>query len=212
MKRYILWDHDGVLVDTEPCYFEATRSTLRELGVDLGKEDYLDDMAIGRSAWERAKRLGVTDERIAAGKRARNALYQRYLSERDIDIPGVGQVLGTLAAHYAMAIVTTAKREDFDLIHRDRNLVRHMAFVLASGDYPRAKPAPDPYLEALSRFGAAPGDAVVVEDSERGLRAAVAAGIDCVIIDNDFVKGQDFRAATHHIRSITALPALLAGL
>ena len=56
-----------------------------------------------------------------------------------------------------------------------------MRFVLANGDYVSSKPAPDPYLEASRRFGAEPGDAIVVGDSERGLRSAVAAGIDCVI-------------------------------
>ena len=53
---------------------------------------------------------------------------------------------------------------------------------------------------------------LVVEDSERGLRAAVAAGIDCVIVENEFVAGQDFSAATHQIASLEELPELLAGL
>ncbi|MGD8418536.1 MAG: HAD-IA family hydrolase, partial [Pseudomonadales bacterium] len=129
-----------------------------------------------------------------------------------IEIDGVTDVLETLAVRYAMAIVTTAKRTDFDLIHRERRIVRHMRFVLASGDYARAKPAPDPYLAALERFGAAPEEAVVVEDSERGLRAAVAAGIDCVVVDNAFVRGQDFSAATYRIGSLGELPALLETL
>ena len=87
-----------------------------------------------------------------------------------------------------------------------------MDFVLASGDYPRAKPAPDPYLTALERFGAEPAEAVVVEDSERGLRAAVAAGIDCVVVANDFVRGQDFSRATARIDRLDELPGVIAAL
>jgi HAD superfamily hydrolase (TIGR01509 family) len=212
MKSYILWDHDGVLVDTEPWYFEATRQQISTLGVDLLLEDYLVDMAQGRRAWERALARGATEAEVEARRRARNIDYQRHLREQDIEIPGVEAVLTELGRQFAMAIVTTARREDFELIHRDRNIVRHMDFVLASGDYPRAKPAPDPYLAALERFGAEPHEAIVVEDSERGLRSAVAAGIDCVVVASDFVRGQDFSAASYRIDSLEALPGLLAGL
>jgi HAD superfamily hydrolase (TIGR01509 family) len=212
MKSYILWDHDGVLVDTEPWYFEATRKAIEPLGVTLDRSGYLSNMAAGRSAWEQARALGVPEDRILTHRQARDAAYQEYLRTRNIEIDGVTDVLETLAVRYAMAIVTTAKRTDFDLIHRERRIVRHMRFVLASGDYARAKPAPDPYLAALERFGAAPEEAVVVEDSERGLRAAVAAGIDCVVVDNAFVRGQDFSAATYRIGSLGELPALLETL
>jgi beta-phosphoglucomutase-like phosphatase (HAD superfamily) len=87
-----------------------------------------------------------------------------------------------------------------------------MDFVLANGDYARAKPAPDPYLAALARFDALAAEAVVVEDSERGLRSARAAGIDCVVVENAFVDGQDFTGATARIGSLAELPALLESM
>ncbi len=212
MKSYILWDHDGVLVDTEHWYYEATRRAIEPLGITLDRARYLTDMAQGHSAWAQAIALGASDAQVREHRAARDVLYQHYLRTEDISIDGVTEVLSTLAASYEMAIVTTAKRADFDLIHRDRDIVRHMRFVLASGDYPRAKPAPDPYLAALERFGARPEDAIVVEDSERGLAAAVAAGIDCVVVDNAFVRGQNFSAATYRIDRLGALPGLLASL
>jgi HAD superfamily hydrolase (TIGR01509 family) len=212
MKRIILWDHDGVLVETEPLYFEATRTALARLGVELPRDGYLQDMARGITAWERARRRGVDETSIRRHREARDAHYQQLLIQRDIEIPGVEPVLASLARRYHMAIVTTARRQDFELIHAERQIVRHMEFVLTSGDYPRAKPAPDPYLTALERFGAQPSHAVVVEDSERGLRAAVAAGIDCIVVANDFVRGQDFSAATASIASLDELPAVIASL
>ncbi len=212
MKSYILWDHDGVLVETEPWYFEATRQAIRPLGVELAHPDYLQDMARGISAWERAIAIGASEAAVAEHKANRNGLYQQFLQTENIEIPGVTDILATLARRYQMAIVTTSKKPDFELIHRDRNIVNHMTFVLASGDYPRSKPAPDPYLAALDRFGASADEAVVVEDSERGLRAAVAAGIDCVVVDNNFVRGQDLSAATWRISSLALLPELLDSL
>jgi HAD superfamily hydrolase (TIGR01509 family) len=208
-KRYILWDHDGVLVDTEPLYYEATREALASLGVDLSLEGYLADMGEGVSAWERAIRDGLDRNLVQAQRDRRDRIYQELLVERDIEIPGVEEVLATLSGDYSMAIVTTAKRADFELIHADRGIVHYMDFVLTSGDYERSKPAPDPYLAALERFGASAREAVVVEDSARGLRSAIAAGIDCVVVDNEFVRSQDFTAARTRIRSLDELPELL---
>ena len=95
-----------------------------------------------------------------------------------------------------MAIVTTAKRRDFELIHRERRIVRHMEFVLTGEDYQPHKPAPDGYLAALSRFGASADEAVVIEDSKQGLDAARAAGLRCVIVHNKFFgSAHDFDGA-----------------
>ena len=201
-----------MLVDTEPLFFEATRLGLAELGITLHREDYLRDMANGVSAWERVAAAGVSREKIDLHKERRNDVYRDFLSRRAIEVDGVEAVLQELGRDFRMAIVTTARRADFDLIHRHRNIVEHMSFVLTNGDYPRKKPHPDPYLAALARFGASNEEAVVVEDSERGLRAAVAAGIDCVVVENAFVKGQDFSAATHRIESLAMLPALLRAM
>jgi HAD superfamily hydrolase (TIGR01509 family) len=212
MKKIILWDHDGVLVETEPLYYEATRSLLAELGIEISKYEYLRDMAHGTSAWNRALAAGVQEAVVKEYKARRNRRYQELLISEQIDIDGVEEVLETLADRYSMAIVTTSKKEDFELIHRHRNICRHMSFVLASGDYPRSKPHPDPYLTALNRFGVVREEAVVVEDSERGLRSAIAAGIDCIVVKNDFVKGQDFRAASYQIDSLKELPELLGTL
>ena len=65
-----------------------------------------------------------------------------------------------------------------------------MDFVLVRDDYELAKPHPEPYLTGLRRFGATTDETLVVEDSSRGLRSAVAAGIDCVVVHNDFTEAQ----------------------
>ncbi len=85
-----------------------------------------------------------------------------------------------------MAIVTTAKRADFEVIQEKRQITRFMDFILTLEDYDLAKPHPEPYLTGLKRFGATKKDTLVVEDSSKGLSSAVAAGIDCVIAYNQF--------------------------
>ena len=71
-----------------------------------------------------------------------------------------------------------------------------MDFVLVREDYKLAKPHPEPYLTGLKRLGATKEETLVVEDSSRGLNSAVAAGIDCAIVLNDFTKAQDFSQAS----------------
>ena len=105
MKTTILWDHDGVLVETEPWFFKATQISIRALGVHLEKSDYLTDMASGRSAWERAREMGATEEEVALHKSKRNTRYQGYLRKEDIEIPGVLDVITNLSREFQMAIV-----------------------------------------------------------------------------------------------------------
>ncbi len=202
VKGFVLLDHDGVLVDTEPWYFEAGRQALAQVGVQLDLQQYLADMAQGLGTWTQAEAAGVDEPTLERLRQVRNVLYQGFLQHEQIEIPGVIEVLQELSQRARLAIVTTAKPADFDLIHRDRHLVDHVEFVLTRADCVRAKPHPEPYLTALARFGATAEQALVVEDSARGLRAAVAAGIDCAVVDNPFTRGQDFTGARHRIDSL----------
>jgi HAD superfamily hydrolase (TIGR01509 family) len=209
-KRFLLWDHDGVLVDTERWYFAALREAMAPLGVDFDQATYLEFMADGRMYWELALARGATLEDVARQRVVRNRLYQQYLSREPLEIPGVTEVLDLLASDHRMAVVTTSRREDFQLIHRSRDLLRKMEFVLTIEDYPEPKPHPAPYLAALARFGAQPEHAVVIEDSARGLKAARAAGIDCIVIRHPFTAAQDFTGAWRMVDSIREVPRVLA--
>lgn len=87
-----------------------------------------------------------------------------------------------------------------------------MDFVLNREDYDRTKPDPEPYRLALNRFNIQPESAVVVEDSARGLGSAIAAGIDCIILRNDFTRNHDFEGAIAFADSHTQLPEIIASL
>jgi beta-phosphoglucomutase-like phosphatase (HAD superfamily) len=135
MKTIIVLDRDGVLVETEPLFYGANRLKLAELGIALGKDDYLRDMASGVSAWERAVAVGISNDEIDIYKAGRNDPYQGFLQHNEIEIDGVESVLEQLSKNYAMAIVRTSRKADFELIHRDRTIYKYMSFVLIKGDY-----------------------------------------------------------------------------
>ncbi|MYF10862.1 MAG: HAD family phosphatase [Gammaproteobacteria bacterium] len=208
---HLLFDHDGVLVDTEPLYFEATRKCLAPLGVELALDHYLALMVDGASPWEMARPLGATDKDIEHWRAQRNVFYQELLVSEPIEIEGVEAVLAKLRERYRIAIVTTAKPEDFALIHRNRNIVPFADFVLTRETYQRSKPHPDPYLAALARYGIGPGNALAIEDSQRGLRAAVAAGLDCAVVHHPFTATQDFSLATYRVASLSELAEQILG-
>lgn len=211
MKKYVLFDHDGVLVDTEYWYYKAGERALAEVGVTLDKDQYLRDMNQGLGTWVQARAAGVDEEAISRQRAARDAYYQEYLRTEAIEIEGVVEVLAELAKYVRMAIVTTAKRADFEVIHEKREIVQFMDFVLVREDYKLAKPHPEPYLTGLKRFGAAADETLVVEDSARGLTSAVAAGIDCAVVYNDFTKGQDFSAASHRLGTLGDVRGIVLG-
>jgi len=205
VKKYILFDHDGVLVDTEFWYFKAGERALADIGFTLDRHQYLEDMAQGLGTWAQARAAGIDEETITRQRKVRDAYYQEYLRTEAIEIEGVVEALAELSTYVRMAIVTTSKRADFDIIHEGRQIRQFMDFVLVREDYERPKPHPEPYLTGLKRFGATRHEALVVEDSSRGLKSAVAAGIDCVIVHNEFTKSQDFSEASYRINKLIEL-------
>jgi HAD superfamily hydrolase (TIGR01509 family) len=211
MRKFLLWDHDGVLVDTERWYFAATKECLGPLGVELDQSTYLRFMAQGRSCWDLAVERGLPESTIRDARRGRDRRYQELLLAEDIEIEGVVDVLAELGLRYRMAIVTTSKRADFQIIHESRRIRQFFEFVINVEDCTRAKPAPDPYLLALERFHATPAEALAIEDSSRGLSSAISAGLDCAIIQNDFTATQDFTGAWRVLASVRDLPSALAG-
>lgn len=210
MKKYILFDNDGVLVDTEPLYYKASKRALKEyFDVDITLEEYMHIMINGLGVWELIGEKEVSQKQIKIARDQRNVYYQELIQSHDVVIPDVKDVITELSKKYKMAIVTSARRVDFELKHKNSGIPQMMEFVLCEGEYPRSKPHPEPYLKALEMFGAKKDETIIIEDSLRGLRSAYSAGIDCVIVHNEFTQNQDFSKASKKINSIKELLTLL---
>lgn len=212
MKKFILFDNDGVLVETEHWYYLASKRALASLGLELPRDEYLANMANGVSAWQAARDSAIPQAEIKRGRAQRDRYYREYLMTENIEIEGVTETLAELSETYRMAIVTTSKRPDFDLIHKSRTILDYMEFHLTEEDYERAKPHPEPYLRGLQRFGATAAETVVVEDSARGLKSAIAAGIDCIVVANEFTAAHDLSQATASVAKFSDLPHAIRSL
>ncbi len=210
MIEAILWDNDGILVDTEELYFRATREILAREGATLSREQFIEYlMRRGQSVWEVLLPEHAADT-IAALRQTRDLLYSDLLRSEPCAIPNVLEILRALKARYRMAVVTSSHREHFDLAHARSGLVEIFATVVAREDYVNSKPHPEPYLTALARLGLPADRCVAIEDSERGVTSAVAARLRCIAIPQGLTADGDFSRATMVLKSIVDVPAVLA--
>lgn len=199
MIEAIFWDNDGVLVETEPLYFQATQHVLNGIGVGLTEADYIRLFLVeGRGAWHLAEEHGIPRSDIGKLRDERNALYSEWLAQKPRLIDGITDVLDALHGKYVMGVVTSSRKDHFDLIHQKTGVLKYFDFVLTADDFSRVKPDPEPYLLAVARSGIDPGACLAVEDSERGLQSATAAGISCIVVPTALTRGGTF-AKAHRI-------------
>ena len=211
--KAIFWDNDGVLVDTEHVYFEATRRVLASAGIDLTEGEYIELFLIqGRGAWHLAAERGVAPDDIERLRAERNTLYGELLAEAPRLVEGIAHVLEALHGRYQMGIVTSSRKDHFDVIHRSTGLLGFFDFVLTSDDFTRVKPDPEPYLRAVERSGLAPDACIAIEDSARGLESATAAGIRCIVVPSGLTRACSFAGAYAVLRHIREIPAALTQL
>ena len=96
-NRYLLWDHDGVLVDTEQWYFEAPRQVLARVAIELSKPHCVEIMTRSRSCWDLVRAQGIPEGEIKVRRAARDGLYREFLRSKPIEMDGVGEILEELA-------------------------------------------------------------------------------------------------------------------
>lgn len=194
MLKAILWDNDGVLVDTEKLYFQAGREILATQGVALSEAEFIEQsLKKGQSVFDLLpEQDGELIDRL---RQKRNARYSDLLREGVTVLDGVRETIDALHGRLRMGVVTGSRRVHFDIIHSQTNLLPFFEFVVAREDYTKSKPHPDAYLTAMKQNGLKPDMCVVVEDSERGCKAAADAGLRVFAIPNALSRGGDFSPA-----------------
>ncbi len=201
MIRAILWDNDGVLVDTEGLYFQAGREVMATQGIELTQEDFVEQsLQKGQSVFDL---LPAQDaELIDRLRLQRNVRYSALLSENVRVLDGVVETLRILHGRVLMGVVTGSRKDHFDIIHAQTNLLQFFEFVVTREDYKEAKPHPDAYLTAMRLHGLDPATSVAVEDSERGCAAAAKAGLRVLVLPNALSQHGDFSPAYRVLGSV----------
>jgi len=205
----VLWDHDGVLVDTEPWFFQATQSTLGDYSIHVSREEWGRLQAAGQGLVRLVGSSAAAELDLVEVRRRRDELYADLLRENDVLIDGALEVLGRARERFRMALVTSSLRRFVDQLHGDTGLLDHFECIVTAEHCARHKPHPEPYLRALKGLGATADRTVAVEDSPRGLSSARAAGLRCFVIRSGFVADQEFAGAHAVLGDIRELESLL---
>ena len=209
----VLFDFDGVLVDTEWAIYQAWRRTFVEHGHDLPLELYTRCIGSDFDTWSPKVHLEEITGRAFDWHdldAARQVEIRRDLAGQQA-MPGAAALAEWLAVrNHPRAVVSSSSHEWVDGWLARLGLAGHLPQSICRGDAPRIKPAPDLFLEAARRLGVAPASCLVIEDSANGLSAACAAGMTAWVVPNRVTMGLDFSQAAGIFRSLEEVHARLA--
>ena len=207
--RALVFDFDGLILDTERPVYESWRWAFAEHGLDLPEREW--SAVIGRAdAWDPLSRLAesveVDDAVIARRREVRDTLLAA-----EAVLPGVVELLADARSMGLAVGVASSSPLDWVGEHLDRlGLAESFACLSCWREGVSGKPAPDLYLEAVASLGAEPHEAIAFEDSANGVAAAKAAGLWCVAVPHGLTAGLDLSAADMIVDSLAEVT--LAGL
>ena len=205
----IFWDHDGVLVDTEPLFYEATRLVLEDHGFELTEEYWVDCQAKGYLLEKVVPKALASSLDFVAVRSKRDDIYSHFIVTRDVVVDGALEVLEQMGASYRMALVTNSHRRFLDQLHAKNSLLSNFEQIVSGDLCDKGKPDPEPYLRAMKLMNVESSSAVAVEDSFHGVTAALTAGLKCIVVRNDFMSGAGIEGVETIVDSIRDLPKTL---
>jgi HAD superfamily hydrolase (TIGR01509 family) len=181
----VVFDLDGVLVDSEQLWDRARRELVEERGGAWREDATRAMMGMSSREWSRYMhdelQVDLEPAEISASVVAK--LEELYREQLPL-LPGARAAVLALAEHWPLGLASSANREVIDLALELAELEDSFAATVSSEEVPRGKPAPDVYLEAARRLAVVPADCAAVEDSTNGLRAAAAAGMRVIALPN----------------------------
>ena len=181
----VVFDLDGLLLDSEQVWDTAREELARERGGRWHDQAQRDMMGMSSPEWSRYMHdvIGLADppEEISAEVVRR---LERLYRERLPMIPGAREAVERLAERWPLALASSSNRELIDLALDLMRVAHLFKATVSSEEVGRGKPAPDVYLEAARRLGVEPNRAAAIEDSHNGIRAAKAAGMRVIAIPN----------------------------
>jgi HAD superfamily hydrolase (TIGR01509 family) len=182
----VIFDLDGVLLDSEQVWDEAREQLAEERGGRWHENAQRDMMGMSSLEWSLYMHdvIGLPEppEEISQEVVRRLAsLYRQHLPL----LPGAREAIERLAMRWPLGLASSSNRELIDLVLELMGVAHLFRATVSSEEVPRGKPAPDVYLEAARRLGVDPAHAAAIEDSENGIRAAKAAGMRVLAIPNE---------------------------
>jgi HAD superfamily hydrolase (TIGR01509 family) len=185
LTEAVVFDLDGLLLDTEQVWDEVREALTRERGGRWHDRAQADMMGMSSTEWSRYMHdeLGLAEPPEELNRLVVERMQERY-AERLPLIDGAVDAVRRIAERWPLGLASSSNRPLIDLALREMGVADLFSATVSSEEVERGKPAPDVYLEAARRLGVRPEDAVAIEDSANGIRAARAAGMAVIAIPN----------------------------
>jgi HAD superfamily hydrolase (TIGR01509 family) len=206
MIAAVVFDLDGVLLDSEAAWDSARRELVRERGGTWTESATREMMGMSSREWSRylVRELGVDLEPDSISDEVVERLLAAYREGLPL-LPGGAEAVERLAARWPLAVASSSNREVIDLVLEESGLGDHFDVSVSSEEVARGKPAPDVYVEAARRLGAKPAACVAIEDSENGIRSARVAGMKVIAVPNpEFPPAREAVALADHVAASLA--------
>lgn len=205
MISTVLFDLDGLLADTEVLHCRAYQTILLRHGMTLTDQHY-------EECWIR-QGLGIADFLRSQGlthdpaelRKAKAVEYARLVETCCAPMPGAVELLDRLQGQLTLAVASSAFADAVHAVLRKLEIADRFARIVTGSDVRRLKPFPDIFLHAAGLLGVEPGRCVVIEDAEKGILAARAAGMKSIAVPNRHTAGNDFSAADAVVSSLHAV-------
>jgi HAD superfamily hydrolase (TIGR01509 family) len=212
----VVFDLDGVLVDSEHAWDAARRSVVAESSGSWKPDATRQMMGMSAAEWSRYLRdeLGAGLEPAEINRRVVDRLLESYRRELPL-LPGAVDAVRRLGAVYPLGLASAADRPVIDAVLRGAGIAECFKVTVSADEVSAGKPAPDVYLAALDRLGTTAVSSAAIEDSTNGLRAAAAAGMAVIAVPNrEFPPAEEALAlADVVLASLTELrPETIAGI
>jgi HAD superfamily hydrolase (TIGR01509 family) len=189
----VIFDLDGLLLDSEQVWDEAREQLAHERGGRWHAQAQRDMMGMSSPEWSRYMhdRIGLAESPEEISAEVVGRLEDRYRQRLPL-LPGAVETVERLAERWPLGLASSSNRELIDLALEVSGLAGFFRATVSSEEVARGKPAPDVYLEAARRVGVAAERCAAIEDSHNGIRSAKAAGMHVVAIPNaHFAPGAD---------------------
>ena len=198
MDKALIFDMDGLMIDSERLYFEVERDLARRYGKEVRDETLWKMM--GRTPLEGltiyVRDLGLPLDPAEAVV-IRNDLMREKMKNDLQPMPGLFHILDAFRGERKLAVSTGAPQEFLDIAVDKLGIRDRFDALLASDGLTRGKPDPEIFLRTCEMLGVPPDRAVVLEDSENGVIAGKRAGCAVIAVPSDYTRGQDFSRADH---------------
>ena len=193
MIRGILFDMDGVLVDSEPFICKSAVLMFGEMGLKVSPEDFIPFVGMGENRYIGgvAEKYGLSVD-IAQAKARTYQIYKTIIKGRLTSLPGVREFIDKCRKKgFKLAVATSADQVKMEANLNEINLLPDLFHTTVNGlEVENKKPHPEIYLKASKRLGLKPEECLVVEDAPSGVKAAVAAGCRCLAITSSFTRNE----------------------